>query len=324
MSAVFRDSNKPLGARNILFVYTFLSLMLHWTVYLQADHVFLSILSSFLVKLNIKMAKFKTFSLALNDFSNLVASVSSFLPFSNCCRHHPVDWNNPTHPLARKQPRRGARAILRATLAAPPGPLVVYNAHLEVFCGMLARISQLSDIFADSKQMIEKKFYHQAILGDLNTMAQGIARFSKNYCCDRMRFLSLGNDEAVMWERNVLKIKDPRYLPSNDADILAATSRGEVKEPSLPSTPVNSQLLRWGLDLQSAQDATNPGFTCPFEASKTVTLDNLAYRLWGFSLMKGKLDWTLLRRLRWLRKELGNLNYELSDHRWMLVEVQFE
>lgn len=32
---------------------------------------------------------------------------------------HPVDWNNPTHPLARREPRRGERAVLRATVATP-------------------------------------------------------------------------------------------------------------------------------------------------------------------------------------------------------------
>ena len=257
-----------------------------------------------------------------------------YLPYflSTFFRYHPVDWNNPTHPLAKRQPRRGARAILRATIATPQGPLIVYNAHFEVFCGMLARIAQFSDIFEDSRRMLDCKFYHQVIVGDLNTMAHGIARLSKNYCCDRMRFLSLGSDEAVMWERNVLKIHDSRYLPSNDADIVSKNSRGneEFKQeeslppPSSPPPPVNSQLLRWGLDLKYAQDAVNPGFLCPFEASKTVTLDNPAYRLWGYSFMKGKLDWALLRRLRWVKKELGNLDYRLSDHRSMLVEVQFE
>lgn len=240
-----------------------------------------------------------------------------------------MDWNNPTHPLARRQPRRGARAILRATLATPRGPLVVYNAHFEVFCGMLARIAQLSDIFADSRHMIDSKYlHHQVILGDLNTMAHGIVRFSRNYCCDRMRLLSLGSDEAVMWERNVLNVQDQRYLPSNDTDVVATEPSADAKEegedlPSLPP-PVNSQLLRWGLDLKFAIDAVNPGFACPFKASETVTLDNPAYKLWGFSFMKGKLDWALLRRFRWVKKQLGNLKYELSDHRWMLVEVQFE
>lgn len=30
-----------------------------------------------------------------------------------------MDWNNPTHPLARREPRRGERAVLRATVTTP-------------------------------------------------------------------------------------------------------------------------------------------------------------------------------------------------------------
>jgi anti-sigma factor RsiW len=42
---------------------------------------------------------------------------------------------------------------------------VVYNAHLEVFCGLLARIAQLSDIFADARRQADAGRPHQAILG---------------------------------------------------------------------------------------------------------------------------------------------------------------
>ncbi len=38
--------------------------------------------------------------------------------------------------------------------------------------------------------------FHQAILADLNTMAHGVARLSRHYCCDAMRFRSLGRTEA--------------------------------------------------------------------------------------------------------------------------------
>ena len=96
-----------------------------------------------------------------------------------------MDWNNPQHPLARKEPRRGRwacavpcrspqhapalapahaaplpavhrRAVLRTTVATPQGPLVCYCAHLEVFCGMLARIEQLADIFVDARAMADQ------------------------------------------------------------------------------------------------------------------------------------------------------------------------
>lgn len=109
-------------------------------------------------------------------------------------RTHPVDWNNPAHPLARKEPRQGERAVLRVTLATPGGgSLVVWNAHLEVwqnksvsclrivqprdqhpasqpihmlpcqvFCGMLGRISQLADIFRDTRTMADAGYQHQA------------------------------------------------------------------------------------------------------------------------------------------------------------------
>lgn len=45
---------------------------------------------------------------------------------------------------------------------------------------------------------------HQVILGDLNTMANGIARLSPNYCCDDLRWGSLGMSEARYWQRHVL------------------------------------------------------------------------------------------------------------------------
>ena len=42
---------------------------------------------------------------------------------------------------------------------------MVYNAHLEVFCGLLARIAQLADIFADARTQADAGRRHQAILG---------------------------------------------------------------------------------------------------------------------------------------------------------------
>ncbi|KAL4422229.1 hypothetical protein ABPG77_009704 [Micractinium sp. CCAP 211/92] len=290
-------------------------------------------------------------------------------------RTHPVDWNNPTHPLARREPRRGERAVLRATVTTPQGPLVAYNAHLEVFCGLLARIAQLSDIFADARAMADAGFQHQAILGDMNTMAHGIARLSPSYCCDHMRFRSIGMDEAVVWHRHVLPVADPRYAPDSssgsDATRPSAGSAGPASGVSVsgngdapasaqpggssPSEavlsaaadqrlaapraqqqqqqqqqqekgapqPLNPRLLAWGLSEQVAYDATNPGFFDPFDPKLTVTLDNPKYRWFGLSLMKGKLDWVLLRRLRPLSQAAGNDGYALSDHRWLAADVAF-
>jgi endonuclease/exonuclease/phosphatase family metal-dependent hydrolase len=46
--------------------------------------------------------------------------------------HHPVDWNDPTHPRCQKEPRRGRRLTLAADIATPLGSLRVYTVHLEV------------------------------------------------------------------------------------------------------------------------------------------------------------------------------------------------
>ena len=249
---------------------------------------------------------------------------------------------------------------------------------------MLARIAQLSDIFADARSLLSQGIFHQVILGDLNTMAHGIARFSPHYCCDRMRFLSVGSDEAVVWERWVLSYAaDAKYLLENDPpsgstslaeheinEMAAAAVGGGATSSLAPavnnviendkselksldkketavlndgddvdtsrsltspssgtqSSSVNPVLLKWGVAREYARDALNPGFACPFPAASTVTLDNPAYRLFSgrWSLMKGKLDWVLMRRLQCVRKAMGNLNFELSDHRWLLAEANFD
>lgn len=66
------------------------------------------------------------------------------------------------------------------------------------------------------------------------------------------------------------------------------------------------------------------GFQDPFDVRKDVTLDNSAYRFWGVSLMAGKLDWLLLRRLAVQSKHMGNHDYAASDHKWLSVDVAFE
>lgn len=113
---------------------------------------------------------------------------------------------------------------------------------LQVFCGITSRVWQFSDILRDAKQHLKQQqqqqhciqnhqaelqqqehstsstqqsgnagssrswYPCQAILGDLNTMAHSVARLSPNYCCDGMRWRSLGLSEAVWWQRNVLAV----------------------------------------------------------------------------------------------------------------------
>lgn len=83
----------------------------------------------------------------------------------------------------------------------------------------------------------------------------------------------------------------------------------------------NPYLLKWGLSPQIALAALNPGFQDPFDAKTTVTLDNPAYRFLGRSLMKGKLDWVLLRHIAVKDKHIGNQDFALSDHAWLAVDV---
>ena len=64
------------------------------------------------------------------------------------------------------------------------------------------------------------------------------------------------------------------------------------------------------------------GFKDPFDAATTVTLDNPAYRYFGFSLMKGKLDWLLLRNMQVLETGIGNDDYSASDHKWLSATIK--
>ena len=82
---------------------------------------------------------------------------------SFCChplprRTHPIDWNDSTTKRWKLEPRKGERAVLRASISVPgrPHPLIVYCAHLEVFCGALARVRHLADIFEDARSQIDK------------------------------------------------------------------------------------------------------------------------------------------------------------------------
>ena len=63
------------------------------------------------------------------------------------------------------------------------------------------------------------------------------------------------------------------------------------------------------------------GFADPFDPVETITLDNPSFRFLGVSLMKGKLDWVLLRRFRVANTAVGNHDYSASDHKWLCADV---
>lgn len=99
----------------------------------------------------------------------------------------------------------------------------------------------------------------------------------------------------------------------------------------MPSTQVRRRLLiavlhvptRNTLLLQADIYEPCAGFVDPFDAVKTITLDNPKYRVFGVPLMQGKLDWVLLRRLAVHATAVGNHDYVASDHKWLSVEVSF-
>lgn len=211
--------------------------------------------------------------------------------------HHPVDWEHPSHKLAQREPRKGRRLTLFATAATPQGPLDCYSAHLEVFSGITGRIRQFADIARDVRSRCSP---HVAVLGDLNTMAHGVARLSPHYACDALRWRTLGSYEAEVWAARVFAVTDP---------------------PDGSPPPPNPRLLALGLEPHECRDATNPFLYDPFDPRHDVTLDNPTYRVLGVPLMSGKLDWVLLRGLQVVSKALGNHDYSSSDHKWLLVGV---
>jgi endonuclease/exonuclease/phosphatase family metal-dependent hydrolase len=196
-----------------------------------------------------------------------------------------------------REPRKGRRYMLSVEVLTPLAKILVYNLHLEVFCGILDRVRQMADCFEDVRQE-ERRHRNEGnepppilICGDLNTMAHSIARLSPKYCRDKMRFFSFGVNEATWWKRNVFDVVNHK---------------------------TNSRVLRWGLTPDEAQRAINPGFYDPFNIYHDVTLCN------HHGLFQGKLDWILLKHLIAIRTDLGNHDYSASDHKWLRAEIVYD
>lgn len=119
--------------------------------------------------------------------------------------------------MCRREPRRGRRLTLAATIATPAGPLLVYSAHLEVFCGPVGRLRQFADILTHSRAAAARGAARQVIGGDLNTMAHGIARLSPWHCTDHLRWATLGQCEAAFWQHHVFDVAGDITLPSAQA-----------------------------------------------------------------------------------------------------------
>ena len=124
---------------------------------------------------------------------------------------------------------------------------------LQLGCPSLGPLSiPLSPSFAVSQGQRQIAF-----LGDLNTMAHGIARLSPRFCRDCMRWRSLGQSEGAWFEDNVLAVPDPQFGLAIDASragdgTVAGTSGGGTE-------PANERLAYWGLPRDVCRKALNPG-----------------------------------------------------------------
>ncbi|KAF9929074.1 hypothetical protein BGZ67_006605 [Mortierella alpina] len=114
--------------------------------------------------------------------------------------HHAYEWERDGMKL--NEPRLGRRFTIVADIQTPSGPLLCYCAHLEVFTGIVGRISALSDILADS-ELYSDRYPYQILFGDLNTISHSIARLAKTISSDQYRIGSVGSQEAEWWDRNL-------------------------------------------------------------------------------------------------------------------------
>jgi hypothetical protein len=72
-----------------------------------------------------------------------------------------------------------------------------------------------------------------------------------------------------------------------------------------------------GFDLETLKRARNPGFYDPWDPNE-ITLHNPDY----FGLFKAKLDWTMVRCMHVGQKWIGNRDYSVSDHAYLMVKVK--
>ncbi|KAF9921516.1 hypothetical protein FBU30_008414 [Linnemannia zychae] len=111
--------------------------------------------------------------------------------------HHAYEWER--DGLKLNEPRR---FTIVADIQTPSGPLLCYCAHLEVFTGIIGRISALSDILADS-ELYSDRYPYQMLFGDLNTISHSIARLAKTISTDQYRLGSFGSHEAEWWDNHL-------------------------------------------------------------------------------------------------------------------------
>ena len=188
---------------------------------------------------------------------------------------------------------------------------------------------------------LQQRHFSVILGGDLNTIMHGIVRFSSLYSDDRTRWMSLGETEAEWLQRKVFSLPRGRLFHQRGA---CGTASSVAKAPPLsagsaPQTRAehNAALiggrseswLQWlrglywrycyGVHVAYSARLSNEElkFYDVFDKLRDITLDNPAYK--GF--VSGKLDWLLLSNLRVVGKAIGNNDYAMSDHKYLLNEV---
>lgn len=94
---------------------------------------------------------------------NMQRQYGKYLSYHDASMHtsswcHPVGYAEASSSCAdansvacRREPRKGRRLTLAAQIITPAGPIQVYSAHLEVFCGAFSRMKQFADILTHAR-----------------------------------------------------------------------------------------------------------------------------------------------------------------------------
>lgn len=152
-------------------------------------------------------------------------------------------------------------------------------------------------------------------------MAHSIVRLSPKYARDRYRFMSVGDTESNWFDRHVMAVyRDPQHeynlrlaaagYPFSMAPIRVIRGIWRVLG--------SLKIFEWvsGFDLETLRRARNPGFYDPWDPNE-ITLHNPNY----FGLFKAKLDWTMVKCMEVRQKWIGNRDYSISDHAYLMVKV---
>eukprot|EP00029_Vermamoeba_vermiformis_P013485 TRINITY_DN8403_c0_g1_i1.p1 TRINITY_DN8403_c0_g1~~TRINITY_DN8403_c0_g1_i1.p1 ORF type:complete len:394 (+),score=96.88 TRINITY_DN8403_c0_g1_i1:2-1183(+) len=218
--------------------------------------------------------------------------------FSVDHKYQIIDWEKEGGPRF-KEPRKGRRIEPGAIIKHPNsnvGNLLVYSVHLEIFTGILGRVSQFSEVMHDAEERVRenKSIDHVIICGDLNTIGHSIARLGRNICTDKLRFApsTLFLTEGQWWQKYVFNQQEGT---------------------------LNSKLNALGLDDFVVSSAVNRlRLSDPFDKYYGVTLTS--HRNW----LQGKLDWVLVDPSASVtHKEILNLDYSKSDHRMLLADIKY-